>query len=84
MEKYQMDGIRGQIRSHIDNITEAEEELHEYITELIERLNRENEKLIGENVDLEHELDELRHKSKLPQVEDIVGLYVYDKKDSES
>lgn len=84
MEKYQMDAIKSDIRCHIDRITEAETEFHEYIAKIIERMNRENEKLIGENVDLEHELDELRHKSKLPQVEDIVGLYVYDKKDSES
>jgi len=60
MERYVMDGIKTRIKIHIDDITEAETELHEYITDVIERMNKENEKLIGENVDLQHELDELR------------------------
>jgi len=60
MEKYQLQAIKSEIRSHIDRVTDAETELHEYITDVIERMNRENEKLIGENVDLEHEIKELR------------------------
>ena len=60
MERYQRDAIKARINELTDAITEAETNLLEYMIGWIDRLDKENEKLIGDNVDLEHEIQLLQ------------------------